>query len=585
MYWMADPSAKDGEEKYVSLKPVISFHSNKHYEYTMSAPYARAATIANELIEQITAPERVHMAVVVDTNAKHMLATLEVRFNREKLPNDTRNLQNNLPRLNSLTKVKIIEKETANPTLTGMAQGISGMSLASETEGQQIEIPDYVGPFELPGQVLDEECDGMGDFKVVVKVPGNQVSKFHLQAQMKVCLSIQSSTVSITRILAAIQAISRHFPKPRYHDAEDVKNKKIKERRKVDLQNVIFNNGRPIEFPHEIWYSKHMNVPTPKDALDAATDYAKMISDVLNIGQKEVIRIVVQMEQALLLLQRPSGTGKTHTDNRLAIFVALLGRSTLLTAPSQVATRLIVEQLDRELRHIQRDAQHLAKRFDLIYFESMETSKVRLTTVQEDYAQRIERPGVGNWRLQFWYHFHQMVFDIAFTHAAKFPDEEVHLAKKWIDNFNEIQLRGFLSNGDLAEYLNYFTSRAGHVFTKAANTLIVVSTNNNCHNLRHFRWKPQLAILDEAAFGSEGESIIPLSLFPEKAVLAGDHEQLRPRIPCEPLHDRARQYGLSLFQRLVDSQPLKRLDTNYRMHPIVAQLPGSITYRYDSPFN
>ena len=111
---------------------------------------------------------------------------------------------------------------------------------------------------------------------------------------------------------------------------------------------------------------------------------------------------------------------------------------------------------------------------------------------------------------------------------------------------------------------------------------LVLSTSSNADLMIEYNYKPAAVIIDEAAYSSEPESMIPLSLGGRSNVIVGDHEQLKPFVRSRGHNEFARQLGLSIYERFYGhhSVPLFRLKINYRMHPDIAQLPGMLTYEW-----
>ena len=84
-------------------------------------------------------------------------------------------------------------------------------------------------------------------------------------------------------------------------------------------------------------------------------------------------------------------------------------------------------------------------------------------------------------------------------------------------------------------------------------------------------------LVDEASQCHELSCLVPLIHGCEQLVLVGDHCQLPPTISC----DAAKRDGLgvSLFDRLVQSGvPTFMLDTQYRMHPKIAEFASDAFY-------
>jgi superfamily I DNA and/or RNA helicase len=139
---------------------------------------------------------------------------------------------------------------------------------------------------------------------------------------------------------------------------------------------------------------------------------------------------------------------------------------------------------------------------------------------------------------------------------------------------------GKLSPKELDAYLKVVDTEWKRVFDEARGPTTVITTSNNAHILAMFtKWKPDLSIVDEAALGMEGDSLIPLSMRPTRVFLVGDHKQLKPIILSADQNEYSDQAETSLFKRLVDcGLHCYRLEINYRMHWRISLFPAAITY-------
>ena len=84
-------------------------------------------------------------------------------------------------------------------------------------------------------------------------------------------------------------------------------------------------------------------------------------------------------------------------------------------------------------------------------------------------------------------------------------------------------------------------------------------------------------LIDEASQAHELSTLVPIIHGAQQLVLVGDHCQLPPTISC----DAAKNDGLdvSLYDRLVQSGvPAFILDTQYRMHPKIAEFASDAFY-------
>ena len=82
-------------------------------------------------------------------------------------------------------------------------------------------------------------------------------------------------------------------------------------------------------------------------------------------------------------------------------------------------------------------------------------------------------------------------------------------------------------------------------------------------------------LIDEACQATEPATLVPLAYGCSELVLVGDDKQLPPLVKS----DRAVQLRISLFERLARAGiPVYLLDTQYRMHPAIAQYPSLAFY-------
>ena len=84
-------------------------------------------------------------------------------------------------------------------------------------------------------------------------------------------------------------------------------------------------------------------------------------------------------------------------------------------------------------------------------------------------------------------------------------------------------------------------------------------------------------LIDEITQAQEPEALIPLTLGAKRVVLVGDQCQLGPTVCDEKLSKKG--LGKSLFDRLLSLKlSCIMLDTQYRMHPSIADFPSKEFY-------
>ncbi|KAK8048066.1 hypothetical protein PG996_016130 [Apiospora saccharicola] len=113
----------------------------------------------------------------------------------------------------------------------------------------------------------------------------------------------------------------------------------------------------------------------------------------------------------------------------------------------------------------------------------------------------------------------------------------------------------------------------------AERILVTAPTHNAVDNvMRRFAKSPRI---DEASQQTEPASLVPLTKGCRRAVLVGDHVQLRPTV--QPV-TAALTYDVSLFERLYTSGGGRggvrtcMLNTQYRMHPVISEFSSREFY-------
>jgi len=91
------------------------------------------------------------------------------------------------------------------------------------------------------------------------------------------------------------------------------------------------------------------------------------------------------------------------------------------------------------------------------------------------------------------------------------------------------------------------------------------------------RIKFRAVLVDEATQATEASTLVSLCRSTAQAVLVGDQCQLPPTVVSQ--QQEAQRAARPLFSRLVDEGvPVHLLDTQYRMHPALSQLPSDLFY-------
>lgn len=96
--------------------------------------------------------------------------------------------------------------------------------------------------------------------------------------------------------------------------------------------------------------------------------------------------------------------------------------------------------------------------------------------------------------------------------------------------------------------------------------------------LQELRMEFDTVIIDEAAQSTEPAILIPLKYGCKRCILIGDPKQLPPTVFSQLAVDKG--FGVSLFERMDNAYPDRTvmLNTQFRMHPHIAQFPSKEFY-------
>ena len=110
---------------------------------------------------------------------------------------------------------------------------------------------------------------------------------------------------------------------------------------------------------------------------------------------------------------------------------------------------------------------------------------------------------------------------------------------------------------------------------RAAQVVCATCIGIGSEMLERFRFSAVL--VDEATQATESSTLVPLCRGAQQLVLLGDQFQLPPTVISR--HPAASAGAMPLFTRLLtDGAAALMLDTQYRMHPSIAQLPSDLFY-------
>jgi hypothetical protein len=118
-------------------------------------------------------------------------------------------------------------------------------------------------------------------------------------------------------------------------------------------------------------------------------------------------------------------------------------------------------------------------------------------------------------------------------------------------------------------------SQAANAEMRSAQVICATAIGSGSDMLDRFRF--HTVLVDESTQATETAILVPIAQGCERLILVGDHCQLPPTVLSEEAEKRG--LAVSLFSRFVSQgvQPVL-LDTQYRMHPVIAEFPSDSFY-------
>lgn len=289
-----------------------------------------------------------------------------------------------------------------------------------------------------------------------------------------------------------------------------------------------------------------------------------------------------QHRDFVTMLQGPPGTGKTTTLAFLVVKMAFLKMRTAYCAPSNTATEQGLKSIISILNAFCEDHPEARGVFKLVLVPKNASTKHAFETLGPDQASKSivdsadEETADEFKEFQLWTH---VINSIRRRHAQKIG--EVEKANNWLLTYEKLTNGATVTRKEKESFVEFAMAEANSVMTDKS-VRIVVSTNSNADLLVEHGFKPQAVVIDEAAFATEQDCMVPLSLGARYNVLGGDHEQLKPIVRSKMFNMLCDQLKLSVYERMYGHHniPLFRLKHNYRMHPDIADLPGMLTYEW-----
>jgi len=418
---------------------------------------------------------------------------------------------------------------------------------------------------ELPSwkaQVIDSPSDRELRMFLQLKESEEANGIFKPNSTLSFELHIQANDLSSTRQLMAVRLMTTTTKA---------------NTREHNIQNAVLLTGEPVESSKSIW-----NRCLDSDRHEVAVKYVALLG--LNDLQTQWVHNVILGHELIVMVQGPPGTGKTTTSSATTTAVAILGLSTLETAPSNGAVMALLSgvyyQRESVIRRFISD--QVADSYEIIYFTTWSTVTDSLLNPQPD----------GRFpKAMLWSHIKRRIERISnkmLELGEKNYDNKlnkINNAKRWLDTFRRVDNGQILSPEEARWYLKHAETEMPGVFRDykhAGIPMIVLSTCNTSAILRDakFEFEPALCLIDELAQAFEADAWIPLVLNPIRILLLGDGKQLDP---VSLSRGRSEAYGQSLFSmysRLSKVYHEIQLKINYRFGPRVAIFPSIASYSY-----
>jgi hypothetical protein len=303
----------------------------------------------------------------------------------------------------------------------------------------------------------------------------------------------------------------------------------------------------------------------------------------LNEEQEQAFDQTFKSDRGIGLVQGPPGTGKTTLNAFLAVYAASHGIPVLATAPSNTATKAIMNKAVAQLARLD---ENIRKNFKVVYFPTMSVTSGELQNVEEQETEAQDAmnsllhddSASGDERLLVPFCLAAHVVQLAEEKSSNGDSD----AAKWLRTrqylCRKMSLPSKNPRQEYKDWIKLSKKYAKELFEDSAVKLVVCTCSNSAHELRQ-GFLPLFNIVDEAAFGNEADVMTPLQGPARMILLAGDHEQLQPIVTSKKDNEYANQIALSLFERMVASPiPFVCLKVNFRMPPQIATLPGALTY-------
>jgi ATP-dependent RNA/DNA helicase IGHMBP2 len=277
-------------------------------------------------------------------------------------------------------------------------------------------------------------------------------------------------------------------------------------------------------------------------------DNVEAVSSVLNPKQLDALKKVIEAKD-VAFIHGPPGTGKTTTIVQAIVATAREENQVLVCAPSNAAVDLLAEKLGDQGLNVVR-----------IGHPARVTEQAMSKTLDARIANHEHYHELRSLRKQM-----EKLRSTALKYKKDFGYHEREQRRKMMQ-----EVKGLKADADLLEF--YIVND----LLQKAQVVCATLVGSSHPILRGKKFKT--VFIDEAAQSLEAACWIPL-LRAERAIFAGDHQQLPPTIKSI---EAARQgLAVTLFEKGIAKHPRmsSMLEVQYRMHQSIMKFPSSYFYK------
>ncbi|PMD37496.1 hypothetical protein L207DRAFT_636183 [Hyaloscypha variabilis F] len=537
MQWMGNPLDMNA---YTYFNPLGWFTSFKEYETVLSAEVIYDRETEKEVFNRIFSLTNQHEIRAFQRRDNHWV--FHVRMSK----GDEKNVPSISPGTSlTMTQVHVPAEFKIVPAKHGVE---SIMQIDKST-------PTTLFPSHK-GKVID--CPTEADFAFSCMIPDNTVDDFVNLAERKAIFSIELNRIPSDRQLEAIAGLATLDPESNLG--------------KLLLAKDFTNLKERASLIEEYWSKLLANIQAALQNYERASE--------CNVEQQKAVDLAFQGKTGITIVQGPPGTGKSTTVAFVAVKAAAMGAKVSVTAPANVPTRSLAAAVIMESQHYHAhlaesqgftDGRLAADSFKMVFVPTRAQSGRELFDLLNfDAEESLEADDLLK-KYSLASHLH----DLAKKKSANGNAD----ATAWLQTRAKLAKKEVLTQADKATWRKTALDWAPEVFRDPA-VKIVMSTCNNHANEVLADWLPDVNIIDEAAFATEPDVLVPLNkakLSAKMTALVGDHLQLTPVMPSFGQQVWGRQGKLSLFKRILDQLPqvpFVMLKENYRMHPEISEFPG-----------